>query len=428
MPSALNLTSWSLPKKILFRFFFTLLVLYVFVNNNGAFLYADQLFYYPTEALHLIIPWFSAHILNYNYDFSIFPLGSGDTSYNYVQLLFLVLLSFSMTMVWSVIDHKRENYSVLYYWLIVLVRFYLAFMLMQYGVAKIIQLQFPQPHLSRLLQPFGDASPMGLAWTFLGFSKGYNLFMGIVEVSSVLLLFRRTMVAGAFLSLAASVHVMAMNYFFDVPVKILSTTLVIMCLFILAPFMVSIGKFFFSEQTQELKIQKGPSYKKRWQLITAISFKYLIIVWTVCIMLASALSQQYGYGALAPRATLYGIYTVQVYKLNGKEILPLITDSTRWRQLVIDREGTARVRLMDDSFLSLDTKIDVAKKEIELQTRDEQANRYKFIYELRKDSTLILLGHMEKDSVAITLKQFDTKKFRLMNRGFHWINERPYNR
>lgn len=212
MPSASIISNWNLTKKIYFRFSFIFLLLFIFLNNNGAFIYVSQIFSYPTELLHQFVPWFSLHALDYTYDFSIVTNGSGDTSYNYIQLFLFFLVALVGSLVWSLLDYKRKSYSILYYWLIVLVRFYLAFTLMQYGLAKVIQLQFPQPHLSRLLQPFGDASPMGLAWTFLGFSKGYNLFMGIVEVSSVLLLFRKTMIAGAFLSLAASVHVMVMNY------------------------------------------------------------------------------------------------------------------------------------------------------------------------------------------------------------------------
>ena len=67
---------------------------------------------------------------------------------------------------------------------------------------------------------------MGLAWTFLGFSKGYNLFMGVAELMAGLLLFRRTVAIGAIITLMTTANVMAVNYFYDVPVKIVSTALV----------------------------------------------------------------------------------------------------------------------------------------------------------------------------------------------------------
>jgi len=329
MHSTSNLTSWSPAKKISFRFFFIILTLFIFLNNNGAFLYAEHLFHFPTLWLYKIIPWFSVNVLNYNYDVSIFPNGSGDTSYNYVLLLFIFLLAALGGLIWSILDRKRKNYSKLYYWLIVLVRFYLAFTLMRYGSVKVVQLQFPQPSLLRLLQPLGEMSPMGLAWTFLGFSKGYNIFMGVIEVLSVLLLFKRTMIIGAFLSLAASVHVMAVNYFFDVPVKILSTALVVMGLFILAPYIATILRFFLTYQPQQLSPLQIPVFKRRWQLIAFRSFKYLFIIWTIGLMVSHAFFQQYSFGALAPKSPLYGIYNVEEYILNGKDVLPQHADQNR---------------------------------------------------------------------------------------------------
>ena len=428
MSSALTNTTWSLPKKLSFRFFFILLLLLIFLNNNGAFLYAGQIFSYPTTLLQQFIPWFAVNVLGHNYDFTIFTNGSGDTTYDYIKLLFFVIVAVLGTLLWTVLDRKRENYNQLYYWLLLFVRYYLAFTLTLYGSVKIIQLQFPQPQLSRLLQSFGDASPMGLAWTFLGFSKGYNVFMGIIEVSSVLLLFRRTMIIGAFLSLAASVHVMAMNYFFDVPVKILSTTLVVMCLFILAPYMLSIGRFFLTNQPQQLTPHTTPTFGKRWQFITFRSLKYLFIVWTIGIMFTSALQRQYTYGALAPKPPLYGIYNVKKFLLNGKEIPPLTTDSVRWHQLVIEWQEFARVKFMDDKLEHFKIKVDVKQNEIEMEQQENLAAHYKFKYNLTNDSTLTLNGLKDQDSLSITFRKFDLRKFRLMNRGFHWINEYPYNR
>jgi hypothetical protein len=39
----------------------------------------------------------------------------------------------------------------------------------------------------RLLKPYGESSPMGLLWTFMGYSTGYNLFTGGAEALGGLL-------------------------------------------------------------------------------------------------------------------------------------------------------------------------------------------------------------------------------------------------
>lgn len=428
MQSIANDLSWGFPKKVAFRFFFILLILLIFLNNNGAFLYVAQLSFYPTQLLHQFIPWFSNHVLKYNYDFSIFTNGSGDTSYNYVLLLFIVLLAGFGCLIWSIFDSKRNNYNKLYYWLIVLVRFYVAFTLMMYGSIKVIQLQFPQPYLSRLLQPFGEASPMGLVWTFLGFSKGYNIFMGIVEILSVFLLFRKTVVIGALFALAASVNVMATNYFFDVPVKILSTTLVVMCVFILAPYLVTIIRFFLFQELQQLKLIQVPVFKKKWQLITIRSFKYLCIVWTIAILVSNVLTQQYTYGTRAPKPYMYGIYNVESMKLKGKILAPLTTDSTRWKQMVINWTNYATVKLMNDSLLTFNTKFDTVKKEVVFNSQNLENAQYKLKFNFLGKDHLKFYGIKNGDSISILFKRKDLKDFKLINRGFHWVSEYPYNR
>ena len=427
MHSTLIDPKWSLSKKIAFRFFFILLISLIFLNNNNAFLYVQQLFFYPTEILHQFVPWFAKSILRYHYDYSIFPNGSGDTSYNYILLLILVLASLLGCLIWSVLDRKRTNYSKLYYWLIVLVRYYLGFTMMLYGSVKIIQLQFPQPTLHRLLEPIGETSPMGLAWTFLGFSTGYNIFMGILEVSAALLLFRRTMVMGAFIALIASVNIMAINYFFDVPVKLLSTTLMVMSMFILAPYIITIVKFLLFEEPQRLNPLHPPFFRKKWQNISFIAIKYLIIIWTVVVMVNNALTQQHIYGSQLPKPPLYGIYNVSEYILNGKTVAPLTIQENKWKQMVIEYKDLASIKTIDDSFAYFNLALNQKDKKMELISKKPDSTQYKFNYKFENDSTLVLSGTRNQDALTIKLSKYNLNNFRLINQGFHWINEYPNN-
>lgn len=328
-------TQWSFLKKYSFRFFLILFVLFITFNNNDAFPYFEILAQHPIQWMHQFIPWFSAHVIGYEYDYTIFTNGSGDTSYDYILLLFSTIFSLIGAAIWSVADYKRKNYSKLYYWLLVLVRCYVAFTLINYGMYKVIKLQFPSPTLIRLTQAYGDSSPMGLAWTFLGYSKGYNLFMGIIEVSSILLLFRRTMIIGAFLSLAACAHVMSMNYFYDVPVKILSTALVVMCLFILAPYLKRIFQFFLTRNAVSLNSIESPVYKKKWMFYALYTFKYLVIIYSSAMLINELLKMKGQYGDAAIKPPLYGIYEIEKFTLNKVDLPPLTTDSLRWRELII---------------------------------------------------------------------------------------------
>lgn len=419
-------TPWNIYKKVSFRFFFLLLSLFIILYNNGAFPFFYYVMQYPSTVLQSLIPWLSERI--FQSDLKIHTSGSGDTSYKWALLLFIFLVSVIGSIIWSVLDRKRKSYNAAYYWLIVLVRFYLAFTLVMYGAIKVIKLQFYDSSLDRLLTPFGDASPMGLAWRFLGFSKGYNIFMGVIEISAILLLFRRTVIVGAFLALAATAHVMSMNYFFDVPVKLLSTALVIMCLFILAPHFFKLYKFFVKYENQQLERMYRPKYKKRWHFILVYIFKYLYIAASMLFLFPSLIARYKTYGDGAPKPFLYGIYNVESMKVKGETLAPLTTDSTRWKQMVISSTGYARVKKMNDSIANFTTVFDQEKKELLLKSTDKDSTKYVLNYNVIGKDRLILSGLTEKDSISVSFKRKNLSDFKLINRGFHWVSEYPYNR
>ncbi|GAA4350121.1 hypothetical protein GCM10023185_07550 [Hymenobacter saemangeumensis] len=103
-----------------------------------------------------------------------------------------------------------------------LLRFYLAFIVLGYGLVKVYAAQFPQLW-ANLDTPPADLSPMRVAWQFFGYSRPYQQFLGWAEVvASLLLLPRRTATLGALLMLVVMGNVFAINLFFDVSVKLMS--------------------------------------------------------------------------------------------------------------------------------------------------------------------------------------------------------------
>jgi len=77
----------------------------------------------------------------------------------------------------------------------------LAFALLSYGTAKLFGGQFSFPSLERLDQKIGESSPMGLLWTFMGYSKLYTVFGGICQITAgLLLLFRRFSALGSLMA------------------------------------------------------------------------------------------------------------------------------------------------------------------------------------------------------------------------------------
>lgn len=420
--------SWSSLEKVAFRFTFLMLGLFVLVVNNGAYPFYYEIFGWAVELLHSFIPWVGRHILNLPYEITTFTNGSGDTTYDYVLVFTLFCTAVIGTLVWSLLDRNRKNYSTLFYWLTVAVRFYVGFMLFSYGMYKVIKMQFPFPGIGRLMQPYGNSSPMGLAWTFLGFSKGYNLFMGIAEVAALLLLFRRTVTIGAIITLMTTANVMAVNYFYDVPVKIVSTSLFLLTVFLLIPDLKRLFKFFFTGEAVSLPVMTAPTVKRRWLKITGYSLKYLVIGWVVINGTVDIVGASHEYGDAAPKPPLYGAYFVKSFVVNHDTVPPLITDSTYWKHMVIQWSGYAQIKFLNDSTRGYTTTIDTVNHTLYLKQRLDTTLTGKLAYNLENDKTMLLKGTLRTDSVVILLTKKTDKDFLLMKRGFRWINEYPFNR
>jgi hypothetical protein len=419
---------WSFKKKVSFRFFFLFFILYIFFNPNGFLPYSDDAYNFYITPFHTIIPWLGKHILHLSYDITVFTNGSGDTTYDYVTMFFIVIISIAGCIIWSICDGKRRSYDNLYYWLTVIVRYYLAFTMFSYGFIKIFKLQFPFPDAGRMTETYGESSPMGLAWTFMGYSQGYNYFTGFGEVlSGLLLLFRRTTTIGAFVSFVVAANVMAINYCFDVPVKLLSTMLVLMSLFLVAKDLKRLYNFLVLNQTTSLPVLRTPKFKKHWVNITAATFKYLLIAFVLFINISNDYGALAQYGDNVPKPPLYGFYNVETFIINHDTLPPLTSDSIRWNKLVISYSGFAKLKMMngDDKYYSFQP--DTATKQLTMYAYSDTIHYSYLTYSLPQKNILLLQGTWLGDSIYIRLKN-DTSGFPLATRGFHWINEYPYNR
>lgn len=420
---------WSNTQKIAFRFFMIFFVLYVFFNPNGVLPYYDLVAEFYINVFHKFIPWVAQHVLHLSKPVVIVPTGSGDTTYDYLILLFITVVTAIGTVIWSITGRNTSNYNKLFYWLTVVVRYYVGITMLGYGFFKVIKLQFPGPSFARLIEPVGDMSPMGLAWTYMGQSIGFNYFTGFAEISvGLLLFFRKTSTLGAVVGLVVAGNIMAINYCFDVPVKLLSTALVIMCLFLLTRDATRLINFFFKNADAKPSNLTPHRFRARWKNIALTTLKVLLIAYTLILDFTQSLSAEKQYGEKAPKPPLYGLYNVETFIKNRDTLKPITTDTTRWSKFMISYEGGAQIKLMNDSTKRFSFKPDVKKHTIVANTYADTVNKYHLTYATPAPDVLILKGNWKKDSINVTLRKIDATKFRLISRGFHWVNEQPYNR
>lgn len=413
--------NWTIPQKTAFRFFMIFFTLYILLEPNGVLPFSDVLSGIYMEPFHQLMPWLAKNVLHIQQPVVVEQTGSGDTAYDYLLMLFMVITSATGMLVWTALDRHTKNYNKLFYWLCVIVRYYVAITMVVYGGIKIVKLQFPAPSLGRLMEPLGQMSPMGLAWTYMGYSKAFNYITGFAELSvGLLMFFRRTTTLGAIVGVFVIGNVMAVNYCFDVPVKLLSTVLVLMCMFLMFSDYYRLRDFFLRNKTAAPSNLSPHRFKAKWKNIALLVFKCLLIAYVLYNDVFMAF--YYGSPDDGKKPPFYGVYKVD-YFIRGKDTLPpLTTDTTRWNKLVIDYN--ANVQLMSDSTTGYLFTPDTVHHHFVI-------SRHKYIlrYTLLKPDTIMLQGTWKTDSVQIKLvKQPLNGSFPLMSRGFHWVTQQAYNR
>jgi len=413
----------STTRKALFRFAFSYLVLYNLPFPLEAIPWAGEIITKPYQDLwNWLVPWAGKHLLGLNV--TVRHNGSGDTTYNYVQILCFLIIATVATVVWTVLDRKRSEYARLDEGLRIYIRFALAAAMLVYGAYKVIPSQFAKPFPSQLIEPFGESSPMGLLWIFMGASSGYTIFAGAAEmISGLLLAFRRTALLGALVSIGVMSHVVALNYSYDVPVKLYSSHLLAMGVFLIFPDLRRLLNLFVLNRPVEAAAARPPRARFRR---TALVAQAVLVAAYSGYMLDQSYEASKDEGNLLPRPPLYGIWTVEELEADGVARPPLLTDAARWRRVVFEYSGYVTVQLMDGS--RNDYGLILGKRRLALTKFDDQTWRSSFTYKETQPGLLALDGTLDGRKTRLTLRREDESSYRLVSHGFHWINEAPFNR
>jgi uncharacterized membrane protein YphA (DoxX/SURF4 family) len=427
-----SVARWSLARLVGFRFCFVYLGLYCLSEQILGGLFPIPKVELPDLAslwpMRQIVFWTAAHVFHVTQPLVYQGSGSGDKTFDWVLAVCLLVMAAAATCVWSVLDRRRENYDTLYKWFRLFIRFALATELILYGMDKLIPLQMPFPSLTRLLEPFHDFSPMGVLWYSIGASPAYEMFAGSAEVlGGILLIFPRTTTLGALVALADMTQVFMLNMTYDVPVKLFSFHLLLLSVLLLAPEFERLADFFFRNRTAGPSTQAELFRTRRANRI-ALAAQIFLGLWVIGNNVYSGWEAWHTYGGGRPKSVLYGIWDVGEFSIDGQVRSPLLTDNDRWHRAVFDVPDRVAFQRMDETYTRYGVAINDKDKTIAL-TKDSDKNwKANFTFQRVGENGLILDGDMDSHKMHVQLQLVDMKKFVLVSRGFHWIQEYPFNR
>ncbi len=418
--------AWSPAKKVAFRFTFAYTALFcltfaqitfVFFGAAGDLL-SDNAILWQMKALAPVMEWVGRNVFGVDAVLDV-NSGSGDQTAIWIYLFLIAVVALVVTALWSVLDRHRPDYARLWSWAAMVLRVALGGQLLFYGFAKFIPSQMPPPPLASFLEPFGDFSPASVLWLQVGSSPVYEMLLGSVEVLGGLLLFwTRTATLGAIVSFVAMVQVFILNMTFDVPVKILSFHLVVFSLILLAPQMRNLMELFVFGRAANPVTPPALFTRNRLNR-TAAGVQVVLGIWVAIGAAQISWSGYQEYGAGAPKPELYGIWSVQDFRVDGRSVPPLTTDEKRWQRVVFDIGGATTLQMMNGALVPVPAEIDDDTLQMQQPLASLSVDR-------PDDDTLVLAGELDGTPTTIVAHRIDLDALTLRSRGFNWVQDEPY--
>jgi uncharacterized membrane protein YphA (DoxX/SURF4 family) len=423
---------WGLALRIAFRFCVAYFTLFSLSNQIlGGLLIVPKLNIPELSSLwplrHITF-WTATHVFRIKHELVYTGSGSGDKTFDWVLAFCLLVIAAVITLVWSILDRRRPNYVTFHKWFRLALRFALASEMFLYGLAKAIPLQMPFPYLTRLVEPYGNFSPMAVLWSSVGASPSYEIFTGCAEtLGGILLLTPRTTTLGALVCLADMIQVFMLNMTYDVPVKLFSFHLILFSLFLLAPEARRFFNFFLTDRAI-VPARQTPLFRSVRANRIAVLLQVVFGFYLIGMGIYSGNEGWRNYGGGHPKSSLYGIWNVEQMSVDGQVRPAMLTDQDRWRRIIFDFPAFTSFQRPDDSFSRYGSSINDQAKTLTLTKPADKKWQATFSYARPAPDQLILDGAMDGHKIQMQLKLLDRDKFVLVNRGFHWINEYPFQR
>lgn len=394
---------WTMIQQFAFRTFSIYLILYFILLSGFA---RDPLFNYLNPYLETVYSAFAnfAYKLFFHQDFKGIPISDSSLTYTAMLSFFLVAIVFSS--VWTITD-KGRKFPDLFKYIHAFARYYLVYVLFVFAIDKLVLLQF-SPGPSQFLQPVGSIDPHMLFWIFMGASKSYQFFGGLMEtIALILLLFRRTSTIGALISLSLLINVLMLDIGYDTLVKVGVFHLLLCNILILIPDIKRLFQFFF--------LEKNTSVSAIPPIIESSRYKWLRGALKVCLigyaMVPMVYSEREAYNQFnhPSHINLVGLYKINEFSRSHFPGFPVSKDSINWKQISVNNYLLLTVQFSNDSIANYSFEPDTLHSLIILKNWDWRDSTFtcKLHYSNIKDKEWRFGGIYKNDSISFITTKTD---------------------
>ncbi|WP_337040508.1 DoxX family protein [Emticicia sp. 17c] len=329
--------------------------------------------------------------------------GCGDFPQHFQVVRSGVIIGAITGIVFNLLHGKIPNAYRVQPMLVFLLRMYLAWIIMSYGLVKVFASQFPTL-MANMDARLIELSPMRVAWAFFGYSKAYQIYLGWGElIPAILLLFRRTTLIGSLLMVVVMLNVWLINIFFDVCVKLNSFIYLSVAVYILLQYSNRLWKFFFTNQVVQPAYYPNLADRKIFKRI-GLAINILLvgyILYDPAMGLYEYVSEP---EQSQPKDQIFGAWKVEkIEKFDTGNWVPVAkTDSADFNRCFFEGfTGVLQSTLKRQRF---GYSVDSTQKEATLNFINQRNTRYEkqvWKYDKNKQNELTLQGRIGKDSLRM---------------------------
>ena len=216
-----------------------------------------------------------------------------------------------------------------------------------------------------------------------------------------------------------------LNFSYDVPVKLFSSLLLALALFLILPDVQRLlGLFVWNRPVGGAELRPFP-LEQPWLRRGARLGKALLVASIVAGSFWENYAMLGSYGPWAPRLPLHGVYRVEAFARNG--VADAVPDAARWVRVGINQDWSLAIQRASGGAQRYRLKLDTTKRTLELSQFDQPPLAV-LSYSEPQPGALLVEGRFEDGVVSARLVRQEGAPFLLTSRGFRWINEYPFNR
>ena len=304
------------------------------------------------------------------------------------------IISFSKK--WKKYEQKTLNL------IFFIICYYIALQLFNYGIDKVFKAQFYLPEPNILYTPLGQLDKDILYWSTLGTSYLYNMILGSIEVvTALLLVIRKTRVIGLLMCCGVFINVIAVNFSFDISVKLYSSFLFIITLTSLVPIFKKLYQFFILNRNTRLNRNLDSFHFLKHSFIKPCLKFFILSIIIVEVFYPFVFSGNYN-DDKATRPLLHGAYS--------------INDQGPYKRLFIHRQGY--LIFQDKNDLMIDFKLTVNDDQLIITDYNLNTQRIDYTY----NNEILKLNYFHKGKISqLKCIALNWKELPVLKNNFHWF-------